>query len=158
MHWIIDGNNLMHLLPEIIWTTPAAGQPAALAALVKPYRDAKSLKLTIYFDGGQQAGSARLSGVPVFFAGPEQSADEAILQRLGKEPGLGLVSNDRGLQNAAKNLGARVADASVFANKLKLSQGYEDDENGWNFSTRKKGPSRRLPKSKRKQNSLLQKL
>lgn len=158
MHWLIDGNNLMHLLPEVMWASDTSGQPAALAALIKPYRDAKALKLTIFFDGGDEYRQARLSGVPVVFSGPAMSADKAILQRLQKQPGQGLISNDRALISEATRLGAKTMSANAFAQKLKTSQGADDDDRGWNFSTRKKGPSRRLSKARRRRDNILKKL
>ena len=155
MHWLVDGNNLMHLLPELMWTTPDAGQPAALAALIKPYRDAKSLKITIFFDGGEDMRQTRLSGVAVFFSGPEKNADELILERMKNDKGFGLISNDQALCAVARGMGAQTVSASIFAQKLKADYKIDhEDSEGWNFSTRKKGASRRLPKAKRRQSNL----
>ncbi len=160
MHWLIDGNNLMHLLPEIMWGTQPVDWPSALAALIKPYRDAKSLNLTLFFDGGERPGQTRLSGMAVVFSGPDKSADEAMLERLRNKPGLGLITNDRALASLAKQLGARLASADTFAYKLKVNHGLDDAEldAGRSLSTRKKGPARRLKKSQRQQNSVLRKL
>ena len=161
LHWLVDGNNLMHLLPEIMWSAAPAAQPAALAALLKPYRDANSLKLTLFFDGGAELRQTRLSGIAVVFAGPEKSADQVILERLRQSAGqtLGLITNDQALAAQARQSGARLLEASALARKLKLSQGLENDETvGWDFTTRKKGPARRLPKALRRQANLLDKL
>ena len=161
MHWLIDGNNLLHLIPEILWTTPGQGQALALACLIKPYRSAKKLKITLFFDGGENQASASLSGMPCVFSGPEKSADQVMLEFMQKQPAnaLVLVSNDSALCAAAESMGARCVSAGVFADRLRHSQGMEDEAGeGWNFSTRKKGPSRRLPKNKRQQNKLLNKL
>lgn len=160
MHWLIDGNNLLHLLPEILWAVPPQGRAAALAAALKPYRDARSLKVTLVFDGGDSEHNGRLSGIAVAYSGPEKSADQLILERLSKAPAgsAGVVSNDQGLCNAAKLMGAGLARADMLAQKLQAGSGVADeDKTGWNFSTRKKGPARRLPKAKRRQKNLLDK-
>jgi hypothetical protein len=155
IHWFIDGNNLLHLLPEVKWAPSTA---SALAAALKPYRDAKGLVMTIFFDGGDAAKNSRLSGIPVVYAGPEKSADEIILERIKKHPGgnVGLVSNDAALTAAASALGARCVSAFAFAGRL--GQGPSPkEERGWNFTTVKKGPSRRLPRSRRAQNRIMDK-
>jgi hypothetical protein len=160
MHWLIDANNLLHLIPEIMWNEPGQ-RPLALASMLKPWRDRKKLKITLFFDGGETAATTSLSTIPSYFAGPQKSADQIILEYLRQRTerhGFILVSNDAALSSAASSLGVQVVPASLFLQRLHFGQETEDNDHGWNFSTRKKGPARRLPKNKRHSGNLLNKL
>ncbi|MDR1396957.1 MAG: NYN domain-containing protein [Desulfarculales bacterium] len=162
MHWLIDANNLVHLIPEIISSASPQERPLALASLLRPYRDMKKLKITLFFDGGEKQYSTSLNGIPSRFSGPEKSADQIILEYLAQQNdcrGLILVSNDSGLNSSASRQGAGIIPASRFLHRMLSSQGMdEDQEEKEKFSTRKKGPARRLPKNKRREDKLLRKL
>jgi hypothetical protein len=161
MHWLLDANNLFHLIPEILWQVRER-RPLALAALLKACRNEKKLKMTLFFDGGETAFTTSLDGIPARFAGPQKSADQIILEYIKARAGgsgLVLVSNDAALGQSAARLGAQVVRAGLFLQKLNGGSPPEGEEPArQDFSTRKKGPTRRLPKSRRRQNKLLVKL
>ena len=150
MHLLIDGNNFLPLVPELNWLETVFQRQLGLAALLKDYRASKNLKITLFFDGGehQEIKRTTLNGIPVIFSGSEHSADEVMLDFVQNHPGLVLVSNDSALCRQAENKGAKSVSATYLAGSLNLANGGKDSL-GWNFSTRKKGPSHRLSKAKR---------
>ena len=150
MHLLIDGNNLLPLIPKLNWLETAIQKQLGLAALLKDYRISKNLKITLFFDGGecQAIKKTTLNGIPVIFSGSEHSADKVMLDFVQNRPGLVLVSNDSALCRQAESKGAKSISATYLAGNLNLAHDGEDNS-GWNFSTRKKGPSHRLSKAKR---------
>jgi uncharacterized protein len=166
MHLVIDGYNLIHHSLELMAAHEQGQGREALAAALSLYRQKKGHRLTVVFDGGpeHQTLRASLGGVPVIYAGGERSADQVIVemaQRGGQ--GLTVVTDDRALGEACRRLGAEVVQARVFACRLMdAAQGGTGETGqeceGWNFSTRKKGPSRREPKARRRKSRQLDKL
>lgn len=166
MHLIIDGYNLIHNTPELLLAADLdLGRQALLLAL-NLYRKKKGHRLTVVFDGGQDLEPQRASahGVPVIFSGAKRSADQVIVELArGQGGGLTVISDDRELGRLCRQAGAEVIEARVFASRLmETAQGLglpvEDDDPGWDFSTKKKGPARKEPKAKRRRNSRLEKL
>lgn len=166
MHLVIDGYNLIHNCLELLTAHEQGQGRAALAAALRLYRQKKSHRVTVVFDGGpeHQTTRATLDGVPVVYAGGERSADEVIVEMARQGgPGLTVVTCDRALADSCRRLGAGVVEADTFAGRLMATaQGgageAAGDDEGWNFSTRKKGPSRREPKARRRQSRRLEKL
>ncbi len=163
MHLVIDGYNLLHRLPEF---SGPQGRRALLLAL-KLYRDKKKHKLTVVFDGGPDAQPTRASeqGIPIINSGGEKSADDVIAGMAGRHgPGLTVVTDDRELAQRCQKHGSQVIACWEFSQPLLSSAlgsdilDYDQEDQGWNFSTRKKGPSRRLPKKKRRKARRLQRL
>jgi predicted RNA-binding protein with PIN domain len=166
MHLIIDGYNLIHQTPELFLAQDLGQGREALLMALRLYRKKKSHKITVVFDGGEDPEPRRgsLQGVPVIFSGSQLKADQVIVQ-LARTQGSGatVITDDRELAGLCRGQGAEVIEARVFAARLMESaQGsglvVEDDDQGWDFSTKKKGPARREPKAKRRRNSRLEKL
>ena len=167
MHLVIDGYNLIHQTPELFLAQDLGRGREALLAALRLYRQKKSHSLTVVFDGGQEPGPQKVSwlGVPVVFSGSRLSADEVIADLAGRRgPGLTVITDDRQLGDLCRRQGALVIQASIFAAKLmdtaqgRLPDQDQDQETGWDFTTRKKGPAKRLSKAKRRRSHRLDKL
>ena len=113
------------------------------------------------FDGANQAslyGSRdRAKGIAIRYSQGGESADDLIRRMARKEKTKALVvSSDREVMAAAESAGATVMDSSAFEEKVAMASylaikgdGETVESRGWVPTTRKKGPSRRLPKRKR---------
>ncbi len=163
MHLVIDGYNLLHRLPGF---SGAQGRRALLLAL-KIYRDQKRHKLTLVFDGGPDPQPTRASeqGIPIIQSGGEKSADDIIAEMAARHgPGITVVTDDRELAQRCQAHGSQVIACWEFSEPLLAGAlgsdmpDCEREDQGWNFSTRKKGPSRRLPKKKRRKAQRLRRL
>lgn len=166
MHLIIDGYNLIHQTPELFLAADLGQGREALLMALRLYRKKKSHRLTVVFDGGEdlEPRRATLQGLPVIFSGARLKADQVIVE-LARAQGSGatVITDDRELAGLCRAHGAEVIQARVFAARLmQTAQGaglaLEEDDPGWDFSTKKKGPSHREPKAKRRRNSRLEKL
>lgn len=165
MHLVIDGYNLIHNCLELLTAHEQGRGREALAAALRLYRQRKGHRVTAVFDGGpeHQTLRASLDGVPVIYAGGERSADEVIVEMARKGGGgVTVVSDDRALGDCCRRLGAEVVQSRVFAGRLMdTAQGGSreaQEGEGWNFSTRKKGPARREPKARRRRSRQIDKL
>ena len=121
MPYLVDGNNLMGRAAArgLGGAADRRGVVAALAALAA-WRGGR---FTVVFDGAPDAHFARdvaLGPVRVEFAAP-RSADDRILARVraARNPrDLTVVTDDRALAAAARDLGARVAGVNEFLDRL----------------------------------------
>lgn len=165
MHLLIDGYNLLGATPQLASLPGDQARDALLTAL-KLYRDKKPHRITVVFDGGPdgQPSRATVSGVPVVFSGAEQSADDYIAHLAARQgPGLTVVTDDRELAGRCTGAGSEVIASWEFSGlMMDAAQGRgglepQSDE-GWDFTTKKKGPSKRLPKKKRRKARRLGKL
>ena len=104
---IIDGNNLLHSLP----TREQSRQAVRRRALDTVRHEGVSL--TVVFDGPPPAGSPaleHLGRVSVHYSGTA-SADDVIVETLSKGGPVSkwvVVTDDRGLRDRVRNLGAQV--------------------------------------------------
>ncbi|MCF8041075.1 MAG: NYN domain-containing protein [Desulfarculaceae bacterium] len=158
MRLIIDGYNLIHTVPELAFASDKGQGREALMEALRLYRKRRSHKIKVVFDGGLEPGGAkeRLSGMPVSFSGAERSADDVIAALAAKEGGgITVVTSDRELAGRCRVHGAVVLSSEEFGNRLLevalgMPAGAGGDEDGWDFTTKKKGPAKRLPKAERK--------
>lgn len=168
MHLVIDGYNLLHNTPELALARGKGQGRAALLKALKIYRAKRGHRLTVVFDGGPDAAPSRgsQSGVPVVYSGAEQSADDLIADLAAKHgPGVTVISDDRELAQRCISKGSEVIASWEFAVRLmEAAQGKVEglepsqEEAGWDFTTKKKGPSKRLPKGKRRKARKIKKL
>ena len=129
MSLIIDGHNLIGILPDI-----ELGQPDDERRLLERLRAYRAWSggrsLIVFFDSsparmpGQAMPSSDLSspGIQVRFAEPGQTADDAIVEYLrGRaQPGqYAVVTNDQGLSWRVRDAGASVLSSSEFAARLR---------------------------------------
>jgi predicted RNA-binding protein with PIN domain len=144
---------------------------AALIGQLALYKKARSLHITVIFDGWNRGGLSESQtierGIRVVFSRRGQKADAVIIRR-AKEMGekAMVVTSDRQIQLEARRYHATVIPCEEF--ELRMEMISHGDENGMRSAglpdgtekkgTRKKGPARRLPKSLRKTRRRIEKL
>lgn len=167
MNLVIDGYNLIHASPDFLNADQKGEPQQALTSALKIYRAQKKHRITVVFDGGPSAQPSRASmnGIPLVYAGAELSADDVIAKMARKQgAGITVITDDRELAGRCGKHGSQVIGSREFAAALLETAMFEGagldsgGDQGWNFSTKKKGPSRRLPKAKRKRRRLKAKL
>jgi predicted RNA-binding protein with PIN domain len=151
MPLIIDGHNLIGALPDVDLADP--DDEARLIGRLQAYRARSGQSMIVFFDSGdpltrrhyagespggdlqppgpERAAAPRryptlsVASVQVVFAGPGQTADDAIVAYLRSriEPGqFAVVTNDQELAGRARRAGANVIPASDFARRLARPQ------------------------------------
>lgn len=171
IHIIIDGYNLIRqsrLFSDLDHIDIERGRDALLESLAD-YRQRKKHRITVVFDGsGAPSFSTpadRFKGIEIRFSRSGESADTVIKKmsdRL-KEKAL-VVSSDRDIIDHAILQGAATISSPEFEKILEKMPQQEAQQsesyhaNGWVPTTKKKGPSRRLSKSKRRSRIKIQKL
>jgi hypothetical protein len=166
MHLVIDGYNLIHATPELMMAGGPEEGRRALAMALSRYRKRRGHRITLVLDGGQTplAERATLQGVNTIFSGWDQTADKIIIDLAGRHgSGLTVITDDRELADLSRQRGAEIIGSAQFGEKL-MQVAYHGqgnsagDDEGWDFTTKKKGPSRRLPKAKRRKKNRLDRL
>lgn len=126
MSYIIDGHNLIGILPDIHLSQPD-DEERLLARLQSHRARIGGRAMVVFFDSGPlpialpAAPAGRLPaapGVEVRFSRPGQTADDAIIAYLAasRQPGqYAVVTNDLELTNRARAAGASVLTATEFA-------------------------------------------
>lgn len=125
MALIIDGHNLIGVMPDIQLSEPA--DEARLLARLRAYRSFSGQDMIVFFDSGDlpaPSGSPpdwSSPGIAVRFSRPGQTADDAIVAFLRGRPQPGqyaVVTNDIELSWRVQALGASVVRAQNFVTKL----------------------------------------
>lgn len=129
MSYIIDGHNLIGILPDIHLNQPDDEQ--RLLARLRHYRARIGGRAMIVFFDSAPLGwpdqavrteeAASSPGVEVHFARPGQTADDAIIAYLAaaREPGqYAVVTNDQGLAGRVRAMSASVLSATEFAAQM----------------------------------------
>ena len=163
VHLIIDGYNLIRQSTALGRIDAADIQEGrdALLRLLAIYRKLKRHRITVVFDGMDAAWGTpnrdQFQGITVVFSRQGESADQ-VIKGMGaamQEKAM-VVTSDREIIASAQRSGCGVISASDFEEKLRMASlldsgggASEDDSEGWAATTRKKGPSRRLPKKQR---------
>lgn len=179
VHLVIDGYNLIGASLGLTGRA-GPGRPSmeeerrALVERLALYRRKRpGLRITVVFDAGRAGGLSRSrrmdSGIEVLFSRGGEEADEVIAE-MARAAGASLtvVSSDREVARSARSAGSVVLGSGEFHALLEEalyggSEGLEpgDDDDGdleKGPSTRKKGPSRRLPRHLRSKKRRLKKL
>jgi predicted RNA-binding protein with PIN domain len=169
IHIIIDGYNLIRQSSQ--WSMldlkdMQLGREALLEALAA-YKKRRAHRITVVFDAADAPGfmdrKDHIRGIAVKYSHPGESADTLIKRMAGelREKAL-VVSSDRDITDYAAGRGAAVIGSPDFEMKMSMAvygdPGDGDEAIGWTPSTRKKGPGRRLPKRKRRNQSKIGKL
>lgn len=171
IHIIIDGYNLIRnsaALRDLDRQDIQLGRDA-LVNMLAAYKKIKPHKITVVFDGiNAPPFSSRRDaskGIQIIFSRSGQTADSVIKQMARKEKEKAVVvSSDRQVADAAFASGSATMPVPEFEDKLLMAEyaalkGVEDEGGrGWIPTTRKKGPSRRLSKSKRRNRAKTRKL
>jgi predicted RNA-binding protein with PIN domain len=169
---IIDGYNLIRQSPALRSYDSqdiAQGREKLIEMLVS-YRTLKHHPILVVFDGWQDGAvtehRTRDKGIDVIFSKRGEKADEVIkrlVSRLSEE--LIVVTSDREIINFCQNRRCEVIPSPAFEEKMECAFLFsikgvaEEDEKPLSpLSTKKKGPSKKLPKAKRKLEQRLKKL
>jgi predicted RNA-binding protein with PIN domain len=172
IHIIIDGYNLIRRSPELAALDRQDLQQGreALVDMLAAYKKVKAHRITVVFDGSSDPslyGSRdRAKGIALRYSQGGESADDVIRRMARREASKALVvSSDREVMAAAESAGAAVMDSAAFEDKIVMarylnlkSDGENTASRGWTPTTRKKGPSRRLPRRKRRMRTRIDKL
>lgn len=169
---IIDGYNLIRQSPALrsYDTQDIAEGREKLIEMLVSYRTLKHHPILVVFDGWQDGAATehrtREKGIDVIFSKRGEKADEVIkrlVSRLREE--LIVVSSDREIINFCQNRSCEVIPSPAFEEKMECAFLFsikgveEEDEKPLSpHSTKKKGPSKKLPKAKRKLEQRLKKL
>jgi uncharacterized protein len=160
-HYIIDGYNLMKTDPELAMLQ-RGGLEFARDALIKRVEMAaglkKALSITLVFDGhkgGQVEETRQRRGrILIIFSKLGESADEVIKQLVASYTSpqeVKVITRDWELKDAAREAGQTSGTIKRRPSQVRPNPGAEDnDEGGWRGTTKKKGPDKRNPKSKRR--------
>jgi len=123
MPYLIDGNNLLGLRPEILAKDP--GIRGRLVKQLSSFARSRRTSVVIVFDGEPDEdglrGDMTLGGVRVIFSGRTSDADTRILKILddAKDPaGFTLVTTDRVLGDRARQRRARCVTSLKFRRTL----------------------------------------
>ena len=171
IHIIIDGYNLIRQSEHLSLLDLQDIQMGrdTLVDMLAAYKKAKRHRITFVFDGttaplfSQQRD--RHKGISIIFSRKGESADSVIKKMAYKERQRALVvSSDQDIVQSVTANGAATVSANDFENKLTMSMNMDglqfdrDDNIGWQPTTKKKGPSRRLSKRQRKNSAKIRKL
>ncbi len=171
VHIIIDGYNLIRQSSRFAALDRRDLQEGreALVAALSAYRKLKPHPITVVFDAALATDFGmrrdRQGGVEIRFSACGESADSLIRRMAAEERERALVvSSDRAVAAGAEACGAAVIDAPAFEQRMNLALAMQGEDapgeasTGWVPTTRKKGPSRRLPKRQRRAGARLRKL
>lgn len=165
-HLLIDGYNLMRCSKNLGRYESISLEKGreALIAKVAAYTVASGHSVTVVFDaaGGEESfvTEQRVMEVRVLFTRHGESADSLIALMAGKNPGKWIVvSSDNEVKRSASSAGCGVLTSEEFEKKMSwsLNEGRDRDADAGErqpihkrWITKKKGPSKRLPKEKRR--------
>jgi predicted RNA-binding protein with PIN domain len=173
MRILIDGYNLIKRSPHFREFERIELQRAREALLeeLSRYKRLKGHAITVVFDGAPDARKretpARPRGVDVIFSRAGQKADDVLKRIAAEKKGeILVVTSDREVAHFAEKKGASVIGADEFAERMEMARYYDlkgsEAEAGSQsqhlIAPAKKGPSRRLPKSRRKAQAVTKKL
>ena len=163
LHIIIDGYNLIYqsnTFSDFNASDLESARDALVSALAR-YKRLKAHKITVVFDGGNAfpdvSDKDQRKGILVRFSSSRETADHVIKRMAAREKEKALVvSSDKEIVNFAESKGAATISSPLFEERLHLATAFitgdTDPEihSGWVPTTKKKGPSHRLPKRQRR--------
>jgi uncharacterized protein len=169
---IIDGYNLIRQSPTLRSYDNleiAKGREKLIEMLV-PYRSLKRHPMLVVFDGWQEGDfteqRTREKGIDIIYSKRGEKADE-VIKRLVSSSGeeLIVVTSDHEITHFCQSRRCEVISSPSFEEKIEFSllaheKGLEEEDEKPlpPLSTKKKGPSRKPPKSKRRSQRRLKKL
>ncbi len=171
MRIIIDGYNFIKgssHLREFERIELQKARDAFIEELAR-YRRLKGHAITVIFDGTESRGTetpARPRGVDVIFSRSGQKADDVIKRLAAERKGeILVVTSDREVAHFAEKKGAAVIGVAEFAERMETARYYDlkgseadPPDSKHLIAPSKKGPSRRLSKSRRKVQAAARKL
>ena len=169
---IIDGYNLIRQSPALrsYDSVEIAEGREKLIEMLAHYRSLKKHPMLVVFDGWQEGDfteqRTREKGIDIIYSKRGEKADE-VIKRLVSNSGeeLIVVTSDREITHFCQSRKCEVIPSPSFEEKIEFSllaheKGLEEDDEKPlpPLSTKKKGPSRKPPKSKRRSQRRLKKL
>jgi uncharacterized protein len=171
LHIAIDGYNLIRQSRHFSTLDQQDLQRGreALVDSLAAYKKIKRYAITVVFDGASApAGMVRrdrIKGIELRYSRPGELADAVIKRMAAREKQhLLVVSSDNEIVSYAQTMGSAVISATEFERRLDMARymdqegGEATDGEGWRPTTKKKGPSRRLPKKRRRMSKRISKL
>ena len=168
---IIDGYNLIRQSPALRRhdAEDVARGREKLIAMLSSYRALKPSPMTVVFDGWEAGELSerhfREKGIDVIYSRRGEKADEVIKRLVSQtQDAVIVVTSDSGIAHFCKGRRCEVIPSPLFEEKVAFARyadqkgGLENEEPLPPRTTRKKGPSKKLPKSKRRQLESLKKL
>jgi uncharacterized protein len=168
---IIDGYNLIRQSPDLrrYDSEEVARGREKLLAMLASYRALKPCPMTVVFDGWHEGAlteqHAREKGIEVIYSRRGEKADEVIKRLVSQtRDAVIVVTSDGEIAHFCKGRRCEVLPSPLFEEKVAFARyadqkgGLENEEPLPPRTTRKKGPSKKLPKSKRRQLESLKKL
>jgi predicted RNA-binding protein with PIN domain len=171
-HLIIDGYNLIRRSPSlsILDRQDLESGRNELIRRLALYKRMKSLPITVVFDGSHPMSPSPVrgsqQGIHVVFSRKGQTADEVIIRMAGqiREKAI-VVTSDRQVQAAVERYATTVVPSEDFEKKIEMAlragqKGMDDHTTDpiEARGTRKKGPSKRLPRAARRAQRQIRKL
>jgi predicted RNA-binding protein with PIN domain len=164
LHIIVDGYNVIRQSKQlrILDLRDMQEGRETLQDILVEYRKSRGHRITIVFDGTNAMSLAtqrqRFRGIDILFSRKGETADMVIKRMAAKEKERALVvSSDRDIVSFVTSVGSASIGSRAFEDKIFQALysgekgGMEDSpDTGWVPTTRKKGPSRRLPKKLRR--------
>ena len=174
LHLIIDGYNLIRQSPELLRHEKKDLEKgrAMLLRNLSAYQRIKRHAITVVFDGWVEGDIFERRGregrIKFIFSRRGEKADEVIKRLAAQKKGeeITVVTSDRELACSCALEGGTIVSSPEFLAKMEYAQ-YSDqkgivnekeDNESYIRGTKKKGPSKRAPKSFRHRQSLLKKL
>ncbi len=173
VHIIIDGYNLIRqsaTLSSLDQQDLQLGREA-LIDMLAAYKKMKPHTITVVFDAAGAPDfiepQIRAKGIKIRFSRQGETADEVIKRMLARERERALlVSSDREIVHFAVACQAAVIPSPEFETRLAMASYSvvkggnlgEEDDHGWEPTTRKKGPQRRRSKRERRNQLKVNKL
>lgn len=164
LHIVIDGYNLIRQSRQFSLLEQQGLQAGrdGLIDFLAAYKKYKAHKITVVFDGRQAPPglprTERLKGIHVRYSRQGELADTVIKRMAARErERLLVVSSDSEVVHFAAAQGSATISVAEFEDRLAMVQ-YEGQQeideygtaDGWQPTTKKKGPARRLSKRQRK--------
>lgn len=165
MHIVIDGYNLIRQSVELRRFERIgleAGRKQLIARL-QEFRKARGHSITVVFDGWDSGPlgeeRCREAAITVIYSRRGEKADD-VIKRMAAQGGkaLTIITSDRDLAYMSERFGATVIPSHRFEQSMDEADRSRfridnppdnDDERRGVSGTKKKGPSRKMPKNKR---------
>jgi len=167
-HIVIDGYNLVPKIPRLANLSLEEAR-SFLTTQLAQYKKLKPNKMSLVFDGrshlSEFATSYQEKGIHVIFSAHPQTADDVIIDLIRKEKNrLIVVSSDQAILKQAQKHGSAFLSSQEFYQRMQNAalaneDVHEDPQRPHKrWTTKKKGPRRKLPKKQRRQRQRLEKL
>lgn len=164
MRILIDGYNVIGQIPSLKRHFPADLKRARreLNDMLRRFKRVRGHQIVVVYDGpggmwGREESSVS-SGIKEIFTSAEEQADDVIMRMARKDPrALMVVTADRRVADVSRKAGAAVIapveleEAMMQAELMEYKGGKIEPEADDFQGNKKRGPSKRLPKGKRKE-------